>query len=152
MYGCRRFYRLSMSTALPRLKRDPEIVLWLKIPDFILPHRDHGKSRRLYSPAGKLRIVFTCQCSRSVDSYQPVSLCSRRRRPVEIVVFFSVFQIMESIPDRFVCNRRNPQTPDRFTAAGFFQNPAGYQFPSRPASVAITMSPISFLKSWFLTA
>ena len=112
-----------------RLQCDSVIILRLKVPDLLLPHGDHGQRGSLHSSAGKLGVIFTGQRPRTVDPHQPVGLGPRGRRPVKIIVFFSVFQIMKSVSDRFIRNRRNPQTAERFAAAGFFQYPPGYKFP-----------------------
>ena len=83
---------------------DSVIFLRLKCPYLFFPFRDHRQSGSLYSPAGKLGIIFTGKCPCTVHSHQPVSFRSCHSRSVQIIILMSVFQISESFFDSFVCN------------------------------------------------
>ena len=107
---------------------DSVIFLRLKCPYLFFPFRNHRQCRSLYTPAGKLGIIFTGKCPCTVHSHQPVSFRSCHSCSVQIIIFMSVFQISESFFDSFVCNRRNPQSADWFMTVRFVKNPAGYQF------------------------
>ena len=83
---------------------DSVIFLRLKCPYLFFPFRNHRQCRSLYTPAGKLGIIFTGKCPCTVHSHQPVSFRSCHSCSVQIIILMSVFQISESFFDSFVCN------------------------------------------------
>ena len=87
---------------IPCLQSDPVIILRLKFPDLLLSSCDHGKGGGLHTSAGKLGIVFTCQRSGPVHSYQPVCLRPGLCRTVKIIIIMAVFKVGKAVTDRFI--------------------------------------------------
>ena len=100
--------------------------------DFFLPLSDHRQGRRLYTSAGKLGVVLAGQGTGRIDSHQPVSLCSRHSRCIQIIVLPAITEVSETFPDCLIRDRRDPEPFDGFAALRFFQNPSRHQltFPS----------------------
>ena len=98
-----------------------------KFSDFLLALCNHGERRCLHTAAGKLCIVFACQCPRCVNANKPVRLCTGNSSPVEIIVLFRIFQAGKSLTDCLVGNGRNPETLARLLIVRLVKNPPRHQ-------------------------
>src|SRR5699024_2073347 len=116
------------------LQSNAIVLLGFKTADLLLPLGNNSQGRRLHPAAGELGVVLAGESSGSVYAHQPVRLGSGLGRPVQIIVVPAVLQMGKALPDGLIGHRGNPQPPDGLAAAGFFQDPAGYQF-SLPARV-----------------
>ena len=103
------------------------VFLWGKLADFLFSSGDHGKGGSLHTAAGKLCIVFACQCPRCVNADKPVRLCTGNSSPVEIIVLFRIFQAGKSLTDCLVGNGRNPETLTRLLIVRLVKNPPRHQ-------------------------
>ena len=98
----------------------------LVLPETLADHRQRGC---LHTPYGiRAPSGGDGQCLRAVDAHQPVGFAPGFGGLVEVVVFVTVLQFLQSLADGGIGQRAYPQTAERQGAAGIGIEVAEYQF------------------------
>ena len=102
------------------------MILWLVVVNIDDPTRTKPFSKCwcLDTTTGKLGIIFAGQCASGINADHPIRFCTSHCCMVKRFIIFTRFEVGESIANRFVCNRRNPESLQRFSIVCFFQNPS----------------------------
>ena len=86
------------------------VALGLERTNFRVTTDDERQRRRHHTPDVQRAMIQNRKQPRGVDAHQPVCLGAAERRVVQPVIFRAVMQVRESIHDRVVLHRGQPQT------------------------------------------
>ena len=113
------------------------VFLLFETRDLPVPVRQHSQGRGLNTAHIQGAVVEDGEKPRGVDPHQPVRFLAAEGRLIQVVIVCAGPEVLETLPDRRVLHRGNPEAQDWLRAAGHFihQTEDQFPFPSRVTGI-----------------
>ena len=100
------------------LDADRVILFFLEAQNFCIPVHQHFQCRGLHPAHGQGLVVQHRKQSRSIDTHQPIRLCTAEGRLIQSIIIRIRAQVCKTLPDSGILHAGNPEPLHGFCAAG----------------------------------